>query len=432
MFGVRELNVAIELWGVAFCLIGAVSIMLFAHAVGRSRYLLVTMFVSALLCAGADALAGLYRGAAGDVAWLATHVGNFVTFASAFVLAALFVQYLCVRLEESSGKTYYLWSKVVAGLAVVMVVCTLGGLFYSIDEGNVYARSPWYWISSAYAVLVGVVSVVLVIRERRSLGAGSIACLLFYSIAPVFATAIQAFIYGPNLMIVATVLGLVVLFMETQVQTARATVEQAEALARTQVEVSESRLALLTSQIQPHFLFNTLDTIYGLCDENMDQAKRAIASFSHLLRMNLASLKHNEPVPIETEIDYVDTYLDLEQMSDESRLKYEFDVQAAGFRVPALSVRTLVENAVKHGLGERSQGGTLVVRTRELPHEYLVSVIDDGVGFDTQQDFDESQHTGLSNTRDRLEAMCGGTLEVLSEPGKGTTAIMHIPKKEAK
>ncbi len=430
MFGVRELNVAIELWGVAFCLVGAVSIMLFAHPVGRRRGLLALMFSAALVSAGGDALAGLYRGVAGSLAWTMTHVGNFATFAGSFVLAALFSHYLCVRLEESSGRSYYLWSKIVAALTVVMVLCTLGGLFYSIDEGNVYVRSPWYWVSSAYAVLVSAVNLALVLRERRSLEAGSVACLLFYIIAPAAAAAIQAFVYGPNFMVVATVTGLVVLFMETQAQTARATVEQAEALARTQVEVSESRLALLSSQIQPHFLFNTLDTIYGLCDENMEQAKSAIASFSHLLRMNLASLKRTEPIPIEAEIDYVDTYLELEQMSDESRLRYEFDVQATGFAVPALSVRTLAENAVKHGLGERSQGGSLVVRTREMPGEYTVSVVDDGVGFDTQVDFDESQHTGLANTRDRLEAMCGGTLEVFSEPGKGTTAIMHIPKKD--
>ena len=183
----------------------------------------------------------------------------------------------------------------------------------------------------------------------------------------------------------------------------------------------------MVSQIQPHFLFNTLDTIYGLVDEDTEKAKEAIASFSRYLRGNLDSLKHVTPVPIEREMEHVRTYLELERMSDEGRLDYEFDIQATGFLVPALAVQTLVENAVKHGLGERENGGSVIVRTREQATVYTVAVIDNGVGFDVES-LREDQGVGIANTRARLASMCGGELDVHSEPGVGATVVLYVPK----
>ena len=95
--------------------------------------------------------------------------------------------------------------------------------------------------------------------------------------------------------------------------------------------------------------------------------------------------------------------------------------------MPALSVQTIAENAVKHGLGGREQGGKVIVRTREQATEYTVAILDDGVGFDVEVG-EGSGGVGLSNTRARLEAMCGGTLDVTSEEGVGTIVVMHVPK----
>lgn len=236
------------------------------------------------------------------------------------------------------------------------------------------------------------------------------------------------FFYGLNFVIIAGVLGLIVVFFEMQQHSSRMLVERTEALARSQMEVSESRIAVMVSQIQPHFLFNTLDTIYGLVDEDTGLAKKAIASFSRYLRMNLDSLKHTSPVPVEREMEHVRTYLELERMSDEGRLSYDLDVQATGFLVPALSVQTLAENAVKHGLGSREHGGHIVIRTREQMNEHTVAVIDDGIGFDVGSSEDGDMGIGIANTRARLETMCGGTLDITSKPGVGTSVIMHIPK----
>ena len=430
MFGVRELNVAIELWGVAFCAIGIACVLLFARADGRYRSLLVAGFATELVASGADALAGLFRGQEGLVAQVMVLVGNHSTYVANFLLVAVLTAYLCARIEEAGGPDCRPWRIAVVAAAGTMCLLSLFGAFFNIDDANLYHRSDWHWVSMAFVVAVDGANAVLALRARRGLGARALACLLFYTVVPAVAALAQMFVYGLNFVIVAGVLGLVVVFFEMQQHASRVFVERSEELAAARVEASESRIAVMVSQIQPHFLFNSLDTIYGLVDEDEEKAKEAIASFSRYLRTNLDSLKHTSPVPIEREMEHVRIYLELERMSDESRLEYELDVQATGFKVPALSVQTLVENAVKHGLGGREEGGKVVVRIREQQTEYTVAIADDGVGFDVEAVADDGSHVGIANTRARLEAMCDGYLEVTSQPGAGTTAIMHVPKEE--
>ena len=413
-----------------FCLIGIACAALFLRSEKRYRNIVITGFAMGMVAAGGDALAGIYRGVSGDFAWMATHVGNLVTFCGSFLLVSVFTWYLCARFEEANGSSYERWGIVVGAASIVMCIFAACGVFYYIDDANIYHRSDLFWISSAYALTIGAVNALFVVRERRKLETATFGCMLFYSLSPIVAAIIQLFGYGLNVAIAISVIGFLVLFFEVQVHSARILQRRTEQLARAQTESAESRIVVMVSQIQPHFIFNALDTIYGLCDEDARLAKEAIATFSRYLRTNLSSLKRTTPVPIATEMEHVRTYLELERMSDEGRLRYELDVQDTDFLVPALSVQTMVENAVKHGLGGMERGGMVIVRTRMFPTEHAVVIIDDGCGFDTESVPDDGTHVGLANTRQRLQAMCGGTMEVLSEPGRGTTIVMHIPKQE--
>ena len=430
MFSVQELNIAIELWGAAFCLIGIASTLLFARVDGRYRNHMIAAFALGFLWASGDAFAGLYRGEPGNVAWIATHVGNAAAYICGFMLIVVIAAYLCDRIEEAGGSPYRWWRLAIAIGAAIMCLLTLFGVFYHIDDDNVYHRSDLYWISLAFVVAASSGIAVIATRERRWLGPMAHAVLFFFAAAPILAAAVQVSVYGVNLIMGVSILSLVLLFFEMQRHSSNMLVQRTEELARAQTEAAESRIAVMVSQIQPHFLFNTLDTIYGLCDEDPQLAKQAIASFSRYLRENLNSLKRTAPVPISAEMEHVRTFLELERTSDENRVEYEIDMQDSDFSVPALAVETIVENAVKHGIGGKVEGGTVVVRTRELPDEHTVTIIDDGVGFDTGAVIEGEAHVGLANTRSRLAVMCNGTMDVQSEPVVGTTVVIHIPKKE--
>ena len=194
-------------------------------------------------------------------------------------------------------------------------------------------------------------------------------------------------------------------------------------------ELEESHIAAMLSQMQPHFLYNVLNSIYQLCETNPKTAQEAIVHFSDYLRDNMASLEQKEPIPFEEEYRHVQTYLALEQIRFPNTLRVTQDIQAVNFKVPPLTVQVLVENAVKHGVTKMRGGGTVTIATRELPDCWQITVADTGKGFDPEHyDEDGKPHFGLRNARDRLRLMAGGTLTITSAPRQGTTAEIRIPK----
>lgn len=197
-------------------------------------------------------------------------------------------------------------------------------------------------------------------------------------------------------------------------------------------ELQESRISIMLSQLQPHFLFNVLNTIYYLCGSQPEKARKVVDKFSTYLRDNLESLDQKEMVPFQKEFDHIQTYLELEKIRFEEELTVVYDIQADQFYLPVLTVQPLVENAVKHGITKKRGGGVLTLSTREQLGSFVITVSDTGIGFDPEHYLDDGKiHVGIENVRLRLEDMAGGMLKITSSPGNGTTAVITIPKKEA-
>ena len=146
---------------------------------------------------------------------------------------------------------------------------------------------------------------------------------------------------------------------------------------------------------------------------------------------NMDSLRQTAPVPFATELEHLKKYLYIEQLRFADKLNIEYDIQDVDFEIPLLSIQPLVENAVKHGVGMKEEGGTVKISTRETDTAHLVIIEDDGVGFDpNEKKNDGRSHIGMENTKKRLRDMCGGEVIITSEIGKGTVAKVIIPKKE--
>ena len=195
-------------------------------------------------------------------------------------------------------------------------------------------------------------------------------------------------------------------------------------------ELEQSRISVMISQIQPHFLYNSLTSVMDLCDRDPKQAKSAIADFSDYLRGNLSSLKTENLISFRTELAHIEKYLRLEKLRFEDELEVVYDVQTQDFMLPALSVQPLIENAVKHGLGKKIGGGTVSVHAFETEDEYIIRIMDNGIGFVEGEYADnDSTHVGIENTRKRLQMMINARLEIESKKGEGTTASILIPKR---
>ena len=196
-------------------------------------------------------------------------------------------------------------------------------------------------------------------------------------------------------------------------------------------ELENSRITVMLSQIQPHFLYNSLTSVMDLCDRNPKQAKAAIADFADYLRGNLSSLKTENLISFGTELEHIEKYLRLEKLRFMDELEIVYDIHSKDFMLPALSVQPLVENAVKHGVGKKIGGGTVTIHTAETEDEYIIRVTDDGVGF-TEGEYadDGGTHVGIENIKKRLDMMINARLEIESKIGEGTKTCILIPKRK--
>lgn len=196
---------------------------------------------------------------------------------------------------------------------------------------------------------------------------------------------------------------------------------------------SEERLrfeaAWLQAQIQPHFFFNTLNAIISLYGEDNEKMEELLFAFNDYLQMSFNFENVDLLVPLDYELQLVRSYMAIEQIRFEERIQIIWDIpNDIAFSVPPLALQTLVENAVRHGILNRPEGGTVTLRITEREACYVVEIIDDGIGFNPEL-LDRKESVGLFNTEQRLKQLFGTTLTIDSIIGKGTTVSFSIPKK---
>jgi signal transduction histidine kinase len=200
---------------------------------------------------------------------------------------------------------------------------------------------------------------------------------------------------------------------------------------REQIEarLAETRLQLLSMQLQPHFLFNTLNTIAELVHHDPDAADYMIAGLSDLLRRSL-DLGSTQEIPLDVELDLLSRYLDIQKARFGDRLQVHttVDADARGAIVPVLLLQPIVENAIRHGLAERLASGRIDIAIGRVRDKLRISVTDDGPGA-TRRPSAQKERLGLGNTRARLEALYGTEhhLELTDAPSRGARVSLEIP-----
>jgi sensor histidine kinase YesM len=196
-------------------------------------------------------------------------------------------------------------------------------------------------------------------------------------------------------------------------------------------ELAESRISTMMSQIRPHFIYNTLGSIEQLCKLDPPKASDLVHNFAKYLRGNFGELDNPKPILMSQEMEHVHHYISIENVRFPD-MTFTFEMNSEDFHIPALTVQPIVENAIKHGLMKLSKGGTIHVVSYETDKDYCISIVDDGVGFDTSVLIDERKHLGLRNIRERLKVMVNGKLEIESTVGVGTKVLVTIPKEVSK
>lgn len=342
--------------------------------------------------------------------------------------------------------TYFLKETKLIGYIVTIASGVSIGIYFVLPVlTDVYFYDTWLpWVitqSVANVVLLGcLIKEYIASSKKERLVHMGMALLVLAFEADAVATAIGLWEGGAISKYVFVVLFIAALFVvlrlipgninaatkakELELQRSRLEAEK----NMVEAELKESRISIMLSQIQPHFIYNTLGTIERMCLKDPQKAFDLVRNFSLYLRGNFSELDSVTPIRFADEIKHVEYYVNIEKVRFPD-MSIEYDVEATEFVLPALSVQPLVENAIKHGLMRLETGGTVKIHSYETPTHFCVEVTDDGVGFDTDAPVDEKKHVGLRNIRGRLKAMVNGALVMESKPGVGTKAIIMIPKE---
>ena len=197
----------------------------------------------------------------------------------------------------------------------------------------------------------------------------------------------------------------------------------------------KARLDALQSQINPHFLFNTLNSVSSLVRFDPDRARELIVKLSKILRRLLG--KHDEFVQLREEIEFVDDYLDIEVVRfgrDKLRVYKHLDPETLDIVIPAILLQPLVENSIKHGLAPKIDGGCITLRSRIQGGKLIIQVEDDGVGMSAPpavmaEQMGSGRGIGMMNVAERLHVLFGdeGRMTVQSRDGQGTLVMLELP-----
>ena len=196
-----------------------------------------------------------------------------------------------------------------------------------------------------------------------------------------------------------------------------------------QAELNEKKTQLMISQIQPHFIRNSLSVIRSLCYDEPERAVDVIDEFSKYLDRVMKLSTDIELVSLRKEIEFVDNYLLIEEYGSRIKLNIVKKLDNVSFRVPPLSVQPIVENALKHAFDRKQQERTVIISSFEDEKNFYVTVEDNGKGFDPAVlETLDGNHIGINNVRERLKAGINGALEIDSVIGRGTKVTMTIPR----
>ena len=291
-------------------------------------------------------------------------------------------------------------------------------VFYCYTPDNQFVFGPWYPLLGAPMVAISVLILAALVRRRGKLSAKRFFALLIF-LVPLTA-AMTVHMLAPSFSLLYA--GVAVSSLAMFVIVVSEEIEQYMSLQR---EAARQRSKLAVLQMRPHFIHNTMTSIYYLCDQDPKVAQRVTMDFNTYLRKNFNAIVKDEAIPFAEELEHTRAYLAVEQAQFESKLVVDFDTPHTGFRVPPLTLQPLAENAVKHGMNPDTVPLRVRIRTRKTESGSEIVVEDNGPGFDPA--VADDPHTTLANIRQRLEMMCGGTLDIAPREGGGTKVTVTIP-----
>lgn len=339
---------------------------------------------------------------------------------------------LSIVVMPSMFLSHYIGEKLknglLASLAIVfaftdlalLILAQFTDIFYSLTDTNEVERGFLFPLLIAPIIVILLIDIIGVIVIRKKLSKGFFITFLIY--LPLLLVAIFVHMFFPIEFVVVLVIGAWSLTMLILI-----VLENAHEYLKQQKEIANQNTHILVLQMRPHFIYNTMTSIYYLCEQDPLKAKDVTYNFTTYLRKNFAAIASEETISFSDELEHTRAYCEVEKAQFEDSLFIEFDTPHTMFRLPPLTLQPIVENAVKHGMVSSNNPIHILVKTRKTDVASEIIVEDDGPGYQPKDD--NEPHIALNNIRKRLEIMCRGTLEISSGEKGGTLVRVTIPLK---
>lgn len=325
-----------------------------------------------------------------------------------------------------------LHSRLLKAVIVFMVIYCLmlastliiDGLWYVTPDWQYY-RGPLYPLLPLPLIAILIINFTGTLRRRRLLPHKVFLSFLIALVPVSVAMIILLFVDAFLLLDISYVLSGLSMYSFVLADQIEQDLNRQQKIASQKIEIANQRADIMVLQMRPHFIYNTMMSIYYLCKQDSDLAQQVTLDFTTYLRKNFTAIANAEMIPFSSELEHTRAYLAVEQALYKDTLLIDYDTPHTFFRIPPLTLQPIVENAVKHGRDPYIGPLRISILTEKTDSGSKIVVTDNGRGFDP----DETKEPGiaLANIRQRLEMMCGGSLVITPGDGGGTKIIVTIP-----
>ena len=394
----------------------------------KDKYLLFLLVLSTLLLVVFEYLEILFNGDHVPTANIQRYIFSIICYILRPIIIVLFFY---IRFDFKDKRGYLVWSGVIFNTIVYLFAIfayfnhNMRYVFWYYDN-NSFSRTRLgytvYGVCAVYLVALIVISAIetAIHKTRRQIDFIIILTALMVFVAQGITTILKLdYSHTSDIYIIGATLYFMYLNYD----------KGATEAILYERDMQEKTTALMLSQIQPHFIYNTLSTIQVLCEIDSDKAVSVIEDFSKYLRMNTDALSKKGPVPVTEELNHAMAYANIEMIRFDN-VKVRFIIKDKDFNLPVLTIEPLLENAIKYGVRARDEG-IVEVKTYKEDNKHYVVIKDNGIGFDLDKpETDGKSHVGIINVRTRVINMVHGTFDIESKIDEGTTITITVPDEE--
>ena len=418
-------NFTVAISGLLLAILGLVLNLITPYAERWNRRFYMVFFPILIAYIASDIIEQISYCFLGKDFWLLTKTGIFFeSFFSSLLVPLLTIQILHYAGEPLKRSLLFRIEALLWVIYLILLIVTqFTDKIYTVSEENVYSRGPLYFLLLIPPALMTFFNTGYIILRRDRFSKSQIKAFLLFLLIPLACILIQMFSYGLLMIVIGTSVAALFMFGYLMTDIAAEQIRQKEENAKLKTETA-------VLQMRPHFIYNTMTSIYYLCEQDPKKAQKVTLDFTTYLRKNFNAIARQDMIPFDEELVHTKAYLAVEQVRFEDTLIVEFNTPHTEFCLPPLTLQPIVENSVKYGVDpEESVPLIITITTQKTDDGSIITIEDTGPGIDNAGN-NNQPHTAILNIQKRLALMCRGTLTIRNrENGPGTIATIFIPEE---